>query len=431
MQCSKCGYHMHGSETMCVCCGQQHSNLANLTFPMTPARIACPSCGLMQDVGSRFCRSCGINPSFSMKDLPRRWLDGTKAAMVIAALVVLILGGGIWGVVTQQDEARANAEAQRIAQAREARLDLVLTRLRSARPAAAFDRYPGDNNSLPLKARLTTCDVRGITFSRTDGSDTLSVNVSLTGYKADHQAPTVNVALYAENGDLLAQKAIVEFANAELEQGETREVEDDMDYPKTGTPVFVGVNEGPADSFASPPPDFSQPVAAEPAMTDAQRATDNVKAAQERWKQDAVQGEENGVGAIAPAPRPYTAVMADYKRAMAPDMLVEWPYGSEGTMGMTITEQAFAQNLPQLSGQAEQDGVSLYTESKIADADFAKSMALAFMSKRMDAGFKVLEAANCRVIVLDQHTGASFSATPDLSDPKLSALVEQANASGH
>lgn len=357
---------------------------------------------------------------------PRRFPDGLQITLVV---ILLLIGSGVWAVVAKMDRARANAEAQQQAEAREARLSATLMRLRSASPA--FDRYPGDNNAVPLKVRLTTCDVRGIAFSRTDGSDTLSVNVSITGYKADHQAPTVNVALYGENGDLLAQKAIVEFTNAELEQGETREVEDTLDYPKTGVPIFVGVNEGSAaDTFAAPTAETSPPPAAS-SMTDAQRAAQEVKAAQGRYVAEKAKGEEDNSPAAPSSSRPYAEVMADYKRAMAPGMLVEWPYGSQSTMRMAITEQAFSENLPQLSDQAEQDGVSLYTESKIADADFAKSMALAFMSKRMDAGFRVLDAANCRVVVTDLHTGASFSATPDLSDPKLSALVEQANANGH
>lgn len=259
MQCSKCGYQMHGKETTCVCCGRVHSSYSEPLFPPVVAQRTCGSCGRVQNASNQRCPSCGVNPSFQGSSLrPASSGVGQRGVtLVVAAVVlaVLVLGLSAWGISAQRQEAAQEAQARA---ARKERLAATLASLRAARPAAFFDRYPGDNNSVPFQARLTTCDVRGLTFSRTDGSDTLTVNVTLLGYKANHQSPLVNVALYGEDGTLLAEKAIVEFTRAELEQGETREVEDTMDYPKSGIPVFAGVNEGSADvapvSAAPQPP---------------------------------------------------------------------------------------------------------------------------------------------------------------------------------
>lgn len=307
MQCSKCGYQMHGKETTCVCCGRVHSSYSEPLFPPVVAQRACESCGRVQNAGSQRCPSCGVNPSFQGSSLRPASSGQRVVTLVVAAvaLAVLVLGLSAWGLSAQRQEAAQEAQAKA---ARKERLAATLASLRAARPAAFFDRYPGDNNSLAFQAQLSTCDVRGLTFSRTEGSDTLTVNVSLLGYKPDHQAPTVYVALYGEDGTLLAEKAIVRFVNAELEQGETREVEDTLDYPKNAVPVFVGINEGSADvapaSAAAPvnaplpTTDAAPPASGESGYRDSMEAFKGVCAAESYvgiWPHD---GDENVVGVL-------------------------------------------------------------------------------------------------------------------------------------
>ncbi len=390
MQCSKCGCQMHGKETTCACCGRVHSSNSDFSAGRTP---------------------------------PANHRDGQKALAVsvcVAVLIALALAFGAWVVSARQAKQKAALQ-----EAREVRLAATLVSLRAAHPAASFDRYPGDNNSLAFQAQLSTCDVRGLTFSRTDGSDTLTVNVSLLGYKPDHQAPTVYVALYGEDGTLLAEKAIVRFVNAEMEQGETREVKDTLDYPKNGVPLFVGVSDeaaiitpaSVAASYAGPPPTDAAPAPAS-ALSDKERADQEIKEGQARWTADkAANAQAQGKEALGgeapvpcPAPRPYAQVMSDWINAEPQGMVITWPYGDKAAMRMDLSAE----------------GASPYE-----DADFARSMALAFMEKRLDAGFKARDAANCRLVFCNTRTGDTLTTTPDVSAPQMQAVIDQATASGH
>lgn len=324
MECSKCGYRMRAGETACPCCGRQHAAAPVLRFLMPARPPACARCGLIQEAGGGLCRSCGRLAASGIRASDARWTDGWRPLAALLLAAALVLAFGAWCLSAQQAQGRAAAlarlRAEAEARAREARLTATLARLRAARPAASFERYPGDNASVPFSARLTMCDVRGLTFRRPEGDSSLSVNVSLTGYRADDQAPTVYVALYDENGAMLAQEAIVRFVSAELKAGETREVEDTMDYPKGAAPVFVGVNEGGASPPAASPTTAALPPS--PVADDGADYREAMAVFKEACSREGYtviwphEGDDDAVGVIVDDGA-YGATTAESKKALA------------------------------------------------------------------------------------------------------------------
>lgn len=209
-------------------------------------------------------------------------------------------------------------------------------------------------------------------------------------------------------------------------------------HPPRLLPTFLipAVLSGCGHPAAGPPPipaRMAVPVAAAPpplVLDPKERARRAVKEAQGRYAADNAQGTDANAGADKstpatppPTPRPYREVMAEFARdEAAAGFTVTWPYGDASTARMEITGRAFLENLPALRARAQADGRAVDAESNVADAELAKDMALAFMSKRLDSGFKAAAAANCRLVLHNQGTGATVSASPDFSrDPEMAA----------
>ncbi len=385
---------------------------------MPAAVIHCPICGRRQENGARYCPNCGKSVPSSP---PPRTSPPTRivAAVVLVVVAVLIIGGITSSIMAEQARAQQAARQQQedAAKAREARLAQTLASLKAANPTGWIGRYPGDNNSLPVNARLSLCDVRGLNFTRTDGSDSLSVNVSLTGYRSDPQAPKVYVALYDETGRLLARSAIVAFTNAELKQGETREVEDNMDYPQTGTPMFAGVDEGVFAEVAS----SSSQTAASPAPTvldGAERARREVQAAQERWHQDSSNAGGGDGQAVTFNEDHYQQRIrswVDWHNSLGDgnpsgdgDSVFHWPNnGDESSIQIDQGPRTYAKDLSLTGGDLK----------TIHDVDetIVTINAQTFFKARLDEGLSRDEAARCTVILQDP-AGYTVTGRPSVSD---------------
>ena len=127
---------------------------------------------------------------------------------------------------------------------------------------------------------------------------------------------------------------------------------------------------------------------------------------------------DTGASSDAPSSpdyRAYAQAMNNFKRDEAPDVLITWPYGDQDTMRLETTPKFFFSCLPGLRSRAYDDGSTIYDESNKADAELAKSMALAFVGKRLGAGFSPSQAARCHLVFRNMETGTTADVTPDMS----------------
>jgi len=192
------------------------------------ARRSCPFCGRQQQ---------GFVPSHQQRTRPPAATG--KWGVALLAVVVCLSGGYFF--VSRSLKAAQAARAQAAA-VRLTRIKQAMHNLARQYPAARFALYPEQSSTVAFNAPLTKAQVKTVRFIPDGGS--VRVDVGLLGIRPEATDPKVFVSLFDERGRQLGRAAIVDFVLANLNRGETRQVEDVMTIPAGTAPVIVAVDEG-------------------------------------------------------------------------------------------------------------------------------------------------------------------------------------------